>query len=132
VSDSNTVHGVFTGAPSYFPACCIEASRGGRMTYAHAGFHLGLHIRTHAADDASCEEWDTLVDEMVARLTAGDHETAEERGETVLLALDESVVPGIVAWFEAHMPKCVALVPLRRRARFVEGLVRAWLRGDLA
>jgi hypothetical protein len=70
--------------------------------------------------------------EMVERLTAGEHDGSEEHGETVLHELDESVVPGVVAWFEAHMPKCIALVPPKRHARFVGGLYQAWLRGDLA
>ena len=50
----------------------------------------------------------------------------------VLHDLDESVVSRVVACFEAHVPKCIALGPPKRRARFVESLFQAWLRGDLA
>lgn len=56
---------------------------------------------------------------MVALLMAGDHDVEERYGKSVIVAFDESIVPSVVAWFEAHMPKCIRLVPLKRRGRFV-------------
>ena len=54
------------------------------MTYSHPGFHLGLHVRSasHCPDDIGQEEWDELVDEMVALLTASDHESRSSSART--------------------------------------------------
>ena len=130
-SDSEPIQPAFTGAPSYFRARCLEARRGGQFSYADAGFHLGIHLRNHIADDAGEEEWNRIVDDLVERLEPRDDGTPVPRRESSIDGFDLMVVPKVIAWFEVHMPKCIRLVPPGRRGKFVEGLLQARERGDL-
>jgi len=81
--------------PSFFKALCLEAGRGGHNSYRVAGYELTRHV------GVLVEETD--IDDMIALAEAGDDD-------------------GVIGWFEAHLPKCMALVPQRRRGQFVLGV----------
>jgi hypothetical protein len=38
---------------------------------------------------------------------------------------------GILAWFDDHYPRCMSLIPGRRRGQFLAGGVQAWEDGEI-
>lgn len=85
--------------PSFFKTACAEVERGGAGGYALPGRILLLHA-----------------------LRALDDEPLEELAEIVF---DEDAARALV-WCEAHVPKCLEIVPGRRRQQFAEGLLSAY------
>ena len=93
---------------------CSEASRGGDTGYDRAGWHLAIHVadseRPYDIDDA--DKWGAEIDALVK-------------------LLDDEDDDGVISWFERHYPKCMALVPHRRRRQFLKGVYAARARsGD--
>ena len=103
---------VFTGCPNYFRAACFHASQGGSHAYRHAGFTLGAATEGEQPYEAENAEWDESLRVLIDRLTADDR-------------------AGVVAWYERTYPVCMALVPARRRASFVEGVFDAFNDGRM-
>jgi len=99
--------GQHTGVPSFFRACCHEARRGNRCTYAHPGYHLTIHLWSQQPYDMDDDKWAKETD----RLTN---------------ALDQHDDDGVWNWFKEHFPKCMKLVPTRRKAQFVAGVRQAY------
>jgi hypothetical protein len=95
---------VFRGVPTFFRALCHDARRGGSASYADAGHELYRHSE--------------------ALLWGGDFEEQHTECEQ----LDELVEAGddaaVVRWFETYFPRCMALVPSRRRQTYLEGVYR--------
>lgn len=89
--------------PAFFRAACWEASQGGSRTYRNAGSSLAAHL-------ASLEPWDDANVDWEAEIVRLDQ----------LLAV--GATPAIIGWFAQHLPRCLALVPPRRRHQFVQGL----------
>jgi hypothetical protein len=90
--------------PTFFLACCHEASKGGESNYGAAGHELMRHV-VHLCDYAVEEdEWEARLDRLQALLDAQDDD-------------------GILAWFDRELPRCMALVPRRRRAQFLKGVL---------
>lgn len=89
--------------PTFFRAHVLQARRS-RHGYEEAGYHLAIHARQ-------------LVDGDV--------------NEDVLDQLDEILEDGATAaenmwrWLRATMPRCMALVPSRRKATFLRGVQAA-------
>jgi hypothetical protein len=96
------------GVPTFFKACCFEAANGGANGYAHPGWHLAASLGTQVPDDIERDDdWQEEVEALEQLLADND---------------DESVW----AWFKRHYPKCMALVPVRRRMQFVAGVRQAY------
>ncbi|MBI5764283.1 MAG: hypothetical protein HZA51_12245 [Planctomycetes bacterium] len=94
-----SVQAVFGGVPSFFRACCMTASTGGAGCYAVAAYELTRHLLDLCPHDTDQHEWHDLVNEL----------SQLEKEEEVL------------EWFDEHMPKCMKLVPKRRRQSFYKG-----------
>lgn len=94
--DSDTVSGI---RPSFFLACVWRA-RNPAGSYADAGYHLAINVRGLI----------DVNDETIAELDAvARSQDADE----------------LLVWLDRVVPRCMALVPRRRRATFVKGLALA-------
>ena len=90
--------------PTFFKAICLEARRGGGLGYDRAGTQL-THVAAELVAFDTDEEW-----------------TEKLKGlEALLLARDDA---GVLGWFDRELPKCMALIPRRRRASFLAGVYR--------
>jgi hypothetical protein len=88
--------------PTFFRAVCLEASRGGGLGYDWAGRKL---LRAAAELIA----WDT-TEEL-------QHKYMEL--ESLIWARDDG---GVLGWFDRELPRCMGLIPRRRRASFLNGV----------
>jgi Protein of unknown function (DUF1778) len=104
--------GVHGGLASWFRATCYEASKGGTGGYEAAGFKLAAALGSEIPGDIEDDEWPAEVEKLEALLD-GDDDRA------------------VIDWFEQHYPRFIALVPSRRRAQFVAGVVRAHREGEI-
>ena len=95
----------FGACPSYFFASCREASRGGSNSYQSAAYNLYGGRRGLLPYEVEQEVWVTLLEELQGLVTARCD------GE-------------ILAWFDRWLPRCMALVPRRRRQSFLKGIYR--------
>jgi len=107
------IEGQHSGVPTFFRACCLEASEGRQFTYAHPGYHLALHLHSQQPYDLAEEEWTKEI-EYLCRL------------------LDSDDVEGAWNWFCEHFPKCMKLVPKRRLGQFVAGVSEAYADGRIS
>ena len=104
---------VHHGVPTYFRACCVEARNGGEWGYANAGYHLASALYSQMPyDGVDDDEWGTEVDTLLELLADGDGD-------------------GVWQWFGKHYPKCMKLVPSRRKERFVKGVLLAHEEGRI-
>jgi hypothetical protein len=87
--------------PTFFRGCIAEAKQP-HVGYAHAGFHLALHARYLVQGEVD-DQCLAVLDQAVA-----------DRDEDALLK-----------WFLSTLPRCMALVPSRRRASFMRGVMQA-------
>lgn len=94
---------VSSGAcPTFFKCCILTAKAGGRSSYADAGYELMRHIDDLGPFDIDPSTWWKRVEALVRLLDEPD-----ER---------------VIDWFKMNLPRCIALVPRRRYAAFVEGV----------
>jgi hypothetical protein len=107
VIDARRISGQHLGVPTFFRACCAEASRGNECTYAHPGYHLAIHLWEQQPYDMDADAW------------------AKET-ERLTKALDQQDNDGVWNWFKEHYPKCMKLVPARRKGQFVAGVRQAY------
>jgi hypothetical protein len=106
----NNPRGVHGGLPSYFRACCYTASlgvRGNSGGYFGAGRTLGSSLSSEMPYDLEDDEWQTEVETLEEFLAAGDDD-------------------GAWSWFKTHFPRCMAIVPPRRKDRFLAGVRAAY------
>jgi hypothetical protein len=82
--------------PSFFRCLCVEATAGGQNSYKTAAYELTQHV------GRLVDETDA-VDDLIALVDSGDD-------------------AGVLGWFETHLPRCLAMVPQRRRDQFVQGV----------
>ena len=106
-----TTIAAFNGVPSFFRCSCQEASAGGAHSYKWAGRALAQNLCRLIPDDMNGDQWREQLDELESLLKDERHED-------------------IVAWLAERFPRCLALVPNRRRTAFFEGfrqaLVETW------
>lgn len=108
---------VFTGVPSSFRASCRSAS---------------------AASTAQRTAWSYLetgrqFGESISRLVPDSFEPDEDWPEWLEKNLDQELEKGAAAgfaWILEHYPRCAALIPRRRQARFMFGFVRTYRDGE--
>jgi hypothetical protein len=80
------------------------ARRGGTYSYAIAGAQLTHNLDSHCPYDSTDEAW--------------------AKARTVLEnLLKESRDDEVLAWFDRHCPRCMALVPRRGRPAFLRGVI---------
>ena len=105
------------GAPSYFRYCVRDAASQKllgitddgetiRADYAHPGWHLAIHVEEYLTDEAS-EELEHIVEE-----------TSDSEFQKKLLE-----------FFDQEFPYCMTLIPVKRREKFLEGVLSAWEEG---
>lgn len=87
--------------PSYFKAQCRSAAQGG-PGYRAAGYQLAGGLHDLSPYDVSVAEWLARLDDLENKLDSEQD---------------------VIAWFKANLPRCIALVPPRRRSAFVAGLI---------
>lgn len=98
--------------PSFFKACCVEAARGQthdgvRVGYDHPGYHLTVH---HPAPyEIENDRWEELIEELIDYIQVQDAER-------------------ILDWYCRWFPRCMTLVPRRRRSTFLRGVYRGAIR----
>jgi predicted DNA-binding protein len=90
--------------PAYFRALCMTAQAGGESGYYHAGHALARGLESEGSYEMTSGEWDAEISKLEELLSAGGNDD------------------DVIAWFERNLPRCVELVPRRRRAQFVEGV----------
>jgi hypothetical protein len=93
----------FRGVPTFFRACCAAASTGGSLGYDHAGRELTRHLHNLIPDDLGFEEWESECKSLCTLIQKRDDDAVEQ-------------------WFVSRYPRCLALVPKRRRAAFLQGV----------
>jgi hypothetical protein len=95
----------YGACPTYFAASCWTARRGGTDGYECAGRNLVGGLGSLAPYDVQDEDWAVKLDELQSLVVAG------QDGD-------------ILAWFDEWLPRCMALVPARRRQSFLKGVYR--------
>src|SRR5205807_1715393 len=94
----------FRGIPGFFLACCHDVKRQNVSAgYDHPAYELMRHLSRLEPDAYEDDEWEEEIDNLF-QLIAARHDTA------------------ILVWFEKFYPKCLALVPKRRRSSFLQGI----------
>jgi hypothetical protein len=101
------------GVPLLFRAACLEATRG-ESGYYEAGWAL-LHNLPTLVKGESEDDRQAKLDELEGIL--GDRGDQGDQGD------DRSVI----AWFKRELPRCMELVPARRRRQFVKGVFDSWM-----
>ena len=89
--------------PTFFLASCVTASTGGSQSYKWVGHTLVGALHTEAPYE--------IEDEWMQRL-----------GELEELLKSEGTDEDVIAWFNRNLPRFIAQIPPRRRARFIEGM----------
>lgn len=89
--------------PSYFVALCHEATSGGESGYRRAGHELTRHITDELDWELADKERDARIRELRDLICERDDE-------------------GVLAWFDCEVPRCMQLVPRRRRQQFLRGV----------
>lgn len=107
MSELNMARDAFQGVPTFFRCCCLEASQGGKSTYGNAAWHLVSAVGTLQPDELETDEWGDRVDELL--------EFARQENEV-----------GVLGWLDRHYPRCMELVPRRRRGSFAGGVFQAY------
>jgi hypothetical protein len=99
-----THHG--SGAlPTFFRATCMEAQRGGDRGYDWAGYTL-------FGAAAGLIEWRS-------------HKKLQETFEELKDAIEQGDDAAVLEWFDRELPRCMALIPKRRRGTFLRGVYEA-------
>jgi hypothetical protein len=88
--------------PAFFKMTCAEARRGGGHGYVWAGRKLlGCAAGLIAAD--TDEDLTEIYEELTGLIRAHNDD-------------------GVLDWFDRQLPRCMELIPRRRRASFLAGV----------
>jgi hypothetical protein len=94
--------------PSWFFYQCQDCSRGGAWSYAAAGYWLVQKLfPAFCPMELTEREWDANLEELDALLKNQKNDA-------------------VIAWLEKAVPRCMALVPKRRRRQFLSGVYEAF------
>jgi hypothetical protein len=108
--------GVHQGVPTFFRACCDEATAGGPNGYSIPGYHLASSVGSEIPADLTTNEWAVEVDRLCELLKRSAHYTT----------LRNDDADAVWKWFCNHFPKMMNLVPKRRRGAFLHGVKQAY------
>jgi hypothetical protein len=97
----------FRGVPKFFLAGAQEASRGGTGGYASLARRFTRTLPGEVPDDIDWKAWE------------------ETELPSLREAIDAEDDAAIWSWFVRHYPKCMELVPARRKSQFLEGVYQA-------
>jgi hypothetical protein len=101
-----TTH-VFDGIPTFFRACCHDvARRNVSAGYDYPARELVRHLERLSPYSADDEAWASELGDLARLIDAQDDDA-------------------VLRWFLDHYPKCLALVPKRRRPAFLQGVYEA-------
>lgn len=108
-----TLSPIFTGVPSFFRCCCRDVSRGRiDASYSHPGYELARHLSRLVPYEAEFQEWlDILEAELWPLIESRDDEA-------------------VIKWLLEHYPRCMALVPRRRRDAFLQGFYQRMIEDE--
>jgi len=98
--------------PTYFRIGCAEASHGGTNTYSNAAWHLAIHLHELTPNEIEPQEWNVMQRKLKE-------------------ALDDQDVNAVFEWFRTVLPRCMKLVPYRRKKQFFQGVLAAHREGRL-
>jgi hypothetical protein len=97
-----------SGVPTFFRLGCLEAQRGGTNGYFAPAWHLAIHTEENMPDECEDEElWENTLDELRGAAGSDDYDAVWD-------------------WYCRVFPKCMELVPARRKDQFVQGVIKAW------
>ncbi len=105
----------FRGVPSFFRGLCREARNGGRGGYKTAGHELARHVGDLVEGYDPEAKLDELAGLLFPRRTDDPNKIAYVRRD------DDA----LLVWFRREFPRCIDLVPPRRRGKFLEGIYEA-------
>jgi hypothetical protein len=97
----------FEGVPSFFRACCLDV-KCGRVPagYEHPARELVRHLADLVPHQVDAEEWSPCLRRLALLVADRDDQ-------------------GVLDWFLRHYPRCLALIPKRRRPNFLAGVYAA-------
>ncbi len=104
--------GTHNGVPTFFSALVREAQHGGTNGYVYPGRDLASAVGTQVPNDIENDEWSDEV-------------------EVLKEALSEDDDAAVWKWFQVHYPRCMELIPTRRREQFMAGVKMANEAGDI-
>jgi hypothetical protein len=107
--------------PTYFVGCCNEAAQGGAGGYFQAGYTLATHIGAAMPYELDEDEEAAELEQLSELLLPADPEQGGLRKIRRELRDDGA----LLAWLEKNVPRCLALIPARRRKQFVAGFYAA-------
>ena len=103
----------YKGVPKYFGIRCSEAQRGGSGGYEAAGYQLAMHVHTEHPLEGTLAEWQNECAQLCDLCRSRDDED-------------------VWTWFADHYPRCMELVPDRRRDQFLKGVYKAYEDGRMS
>jgi len=112
----------FGGVPTYFRACCWEASQGGATGYKRPAYELARHLAHEQPYEMGDDEWSAELQELADLLMPEAPDRPTTPGGLSMIAYELRDDEAVWAWFEEHYPRCMKLIPRRRRKQFVEGV----------
>jgi hypothetical protein len=98
--------------PTWFLASCHEAKQGGTNGYYWPGYKLASALGSHQPYEVETDDWADEIERL---------NTLAQRNEREAVA----------EWFQAYLPRCLALVPVRRREQFLDGIFQAAEEGKI-
>jgi hypothetical protein len=122
----------FHGIPSFFRSLCRSVKRQLNTehrhitgSYSHPAYELSRHLADRLQPgELDREHWETELAKLGALLRPADP-AGPEAGP------GRRTDAGIGDWFQEHYPRCMALIPRRRRHQFVAGVRSAFEDGIL-
>jgi hypothetical protein len=109
--------------PTWFLARCYEARHGGTDGYFWAGYQLAKALPGVWPHELEEDQWYAEVEKLIELLPP-----PSRRMDVPQLPRDPDAA---WHWFEEHLPRCAALVPARRRDRFLLGASKAAVDGEI-
>jgi hypothetical protein len=106
--------------PTYFGALVARAASGGEGSWQSVGRQLARGAASELVNDLEEGAFEKEIRRLdrLARRVGPRRPTVEE-------------LDAILSWFEEHLPRCLEMVPARRRAAFANGVIEAGLEGEI-
>ena len=102
-NEPRTPSPTFRGVPTNFRASYARAREGGTHSYYWVGRSFTAQLESNIPYDLSFDEWDDRIGDLHKMISTGDNQ-------------------GIWNWLQGFFPRCMQLVPRRRREQFLQGV----------